>query len=427
MRLSKPKGAAKKTVGVLLDWHEPRILKGISRFAREKEWAMLFDYAQGHKVAAEAGKSEDQLEHEIFGLLEQEEAAMVFTGLLCLIRPQRKSARFLKSLKVPAVALSYADEGLMGDCPRVLLDSVACGRVAAEYFLSLGFRNFLSIGKRTSSSYRERIKGFEAALSGKADLVERAWIGDSLKAASLHNPIEAALRKMPRPVAIFAPSDVSCVHAMRCALELGLPVPEEAAILGADNDELICEHAPVPLSSVDVNFEQLGYEAAALLDRVMQDKAPRRARMIVPPSGVVARRSTSIIAVPDLQVARALRFIWTNAGRTLPVEEVASHAGIPHHALSQRFRQHLQRSIVEEIARSRIEKAKSLLTSGTLPVNQVAQACGFSSPSYFNNVFHEATGMTPRKFRHAISQNTERARPVLREGNSPPRSQTGGV
>ena len=407
MRLSKPKGPAKKTVGVLLDWHEPRILKGISRFAREKEWALLFDYAQSHKTQVEAGKPPGQLDHELFGMLEEDEAAMVFTGLLCLIRPQRESSRFLKSLKVPTVALSYADEGLMGDCPRVLLDSVACGRIAAEYFLSLGFRNFLCIGKKTSSSYRDRLKGFESALRGKAGMVEKAWIGNSLKAASLHDPIEAALKKMPRPVAIFAPSDVSCVHAMRCALELGLQVPEEAAILGADNDELICEHAPVPLSSVDVNFEQLGYEAAALLDQVMQGQAPRRARMIVPPSGVVARRSTNIIAVPDLQVAMALRFIWTNAGRTLPVEEVASHAGIPHHALSQRFRQHLQRSIIEEIARSRIDKAKSLLVTGSLPVNQVAKACGFSSASYFNNVFHEATGMTPRKFRHATESKSK--------------------
>jgi LacI family transcriptional regulator len=400
MKLAKPKGAAKKTVGVLLDWHEPRILRGISRFAREKEWALLFDYAQGHKAQAEAGKHEPQLDHEIFGLLQQDEAAMVFSGLLCLIRPRRKSSAFLKSLKVPTVALSYADEGLMGDCPRVLLDSFACGRIAAEYFLSLGFRNFLSIGKKTSSSYRERLKGFEAALAGRASMVGKAWIGDSLGAASLHDPIEAALKRMPRPVAIFAPSDVSCVHAMRCALELGLQVPEEAAILGADNDELTCEHAPVPLSSVDVNFEQLGYEAAALLDRVMQGKAPRHARMVVPPSGVVARRSTNIIAVPDLQVARALRFIWTNAGRTLPLEEIAAHAGTTHRALSRIFRQHLQRSIVEEIARSRIDKAKSLLTTGKLPVNRVAVACGFSSASYFNNVFRAATGMTPRKFRH---------------------------
>ena len=403
MKLAKPKGAAKKTVGVLLDWHEPRILKGISRFAHEKEWALLFDYAQGHKTQAEASKHEPQFDHEIFGLLQEEEATMIFSGLLCLIRPQRKSASFLKSLKVPTVALSYADEGLMGDCPRVLLDSYACGRIAAEYFLSLGFRNFLSIGKKTSSSHRERVNGFETALAGKADIVERALIGDSLKASSLHDPIEAALKKMPRPVAIFAPSDVSCVHAMRCALELGLQVPEEAAILGADNDELTCEHAPVPLSSVDVNFEQLGYEAAALLEQVMRGKMQRSKRIIIPPTTVVARRSSNIIAVPNLQVARALRFIWTNTGRHLPVEEIAAHAGIPHHMLGKLFRTHLKRTIIEEIARSRIDKAKEMLTSGNVPIKLIAENCGFTSPSYFNNVFRKAIGMTPLKFRNSIS------------------------
>lgn len=106
-------------------------------------------------------------------------------------------------------------------------------------------------------------------------MIEHAWIGESLAQKSLRDPIEAAIRKLPKPLAIFAPSDVTCVHVMQCALELGLKVPEDVAILSANNDELICDFAPVPLSSIRLNFTQLGFEAAALLDRVMQGKRPK--------------------------------------------------------------------------------------------------------------------------------------------------------
>lgn len=378
MIFTPTKKSPSKTVAVFLDWYEPRFLVGIAQLAKERNWALLFDYAQTHKWSA---------------------VPLRVDGLICLSGPDRSAAEFLRKMRVPTVALTYSDEGLLDGCPRVLMDEAACGRIAGEYFLSLGFENFLSVGKKSRTFFRERIQGFEEAVGNRAKIIETAWIGESLSHKSLREPIEEALKKIPKPVAIFAPSDVTCVHVMRCAMELGFQIPDEVAILGVNNEELICEYAPVPLASIALNFPKVGYEGALLLDRIMRGREPAVPGGLIPPIGVVSRQSTNTIAVPDVRVAKALRYIWANLDRTLPVEDIAAQAGIAQPRLAGLFAKHLRRTIVEEVARGRIEKAKLLLASGTLPVKEIAVACGFSTPNYFNNVFHKATGMTPRKFR----------------------------
>jgi LacI family transcriptional regulator len=386
MRYTKntPKVAPAKNVAVFLSWYEPRILRGIARYSREKQWALLFDYTQVHKWSAISNKVD---------------------GLICLVGPDRPRAQFLLKMNLPMVVLGNSDEGLMGDQLRVLQDDAACGRMAAEHFLSLGFENFLTVGKKNRKFFRDRIQSFTEALGDRARVIEHAWIGESLAHTSLRGPIEAVMKKVPKPMAIFAPSDVTCVHVMQSAMALGLKVPEDAAILGANNDELICDFAPVPLSSVRLNFTQWGFEGAALLDEVMQGQAPEKNVPLIRPVGVVSRQSTNIRLVPDEQVAKALRYIWDHLDHPLTVDEIAGHVGVSRATLGRLFRKHMRRSIIDEIASNRLEKARELLALGKLPVKEVAAACGFSTPNYFNNVFRKATGATPRKFRLATAKN----------------------
>jgi len=386
MRFTKntPKVAPAKNVAVFLSWYEPRILRGIARYSREKQWALLFDYTQVHKWSAISNKVD---------------------GLICLVGPDRPRAQFLLKMNLPMVVLGNSDEGLMGDQLRVLQDDAACGRMAAEHFLSLGFENFLTVGKKNRAFFRDRIQSFTEALGDRARVIEHAWIGESLAYTSLRRPIEAVMKKVPKPMAIFAPSDVTCVHVMQSAMALGLKVPEDAAILGANNDELICDFAPVPLSSVRLNFTQWGFEGAALLDKVMQGQAPEKNVPLIRPVGVVSRQSTNIRLVPDEQVAKALRYIWDHLDHPLTVDEIAGHVGVSRATLGRLFRKHMRRSIIDEIASNRLEKARELLALGKLPVKEVAAACGFSTPNYFNNVFRKATGATPRKFRLATAKN----------------------
>ena len=386
MRYTKntPKVAPAKNVAVFLSWYEPRILRGIARYSREKQWALLFDYTQVQKWSAISNKVD---------------------GLICLVGPDRPRAQFLLKMNLPMVVLGNSDEGLMGDQLRVLQDDAACGRMAAEHFLSLGFENFLTVGKKNRAFFRDRIQSFTEALGDRARVIEHAWIGESLAYTSLRRPIEAVMKKVPKPMAIFAPSDVTCVHVMQSAMALGLKVPEDAAILGANNDELICDFAPVPLSSVRLNFTQWGFEGAALLDKVMQGQAPEKNVPLIRPVGVVSRQSTNIRLVPDEQVAKALRYIWDHLDHPLTVDEIAGHVGVSRATLGRLFRKHMRRSIIDEIASNRLEKARELLALGKLPVKEVAAACGFSTPNYFNNVFRKATGATPRKFRLATAKN----------------------
>ena len=386
MRYTKntPKVAPAKNVAVFLSWYEPRILRGIARYSREKQWALLFDYTQVQKWSAISNKVD---------------------GLICLVGPDRPRAQFLLKMNLPMVVLGNSDEGLMGDQLRVLQDDAACGRMAAEHFLSLGFENFLTVGKKNRAFFRDRIQSFTEALGDRARVIEHAWIGESLAYTSLRRPIEAVMKKVPKPMAIFAPSDVTCVHVMQSAMALGLKVPEDAAILGANNDELICDFAPVPLSSVRLNFTQWGFEGAALLDKVMQGQAPEKNVPLIRPVGVVSRQSTNIRLVPDEQVAKALRYIWDHLDHPLTVDEIAGHVGVSRATLGRLFRKHMRRSIIDEIASNRLEKARELLALGKLPVKEVAVACGFSTPNYFNNVFRKATGATPRKFRLATAKN----------------------
>lgn len=383
MPSSKNRRSHAKTIAVFMSWHEPRILKGIARFAREKNWVILFDNAQSKGWSAIPKKVD---------------------GLLCLIGPDRAAARYLLNMKLPMVALSNSDEGLLGEQLRILLDDTACGRMAAEHLLSLGFENFLTIGKKNRTFFRDRILGFTETIGQRAKVIEQAWIGESLAQKSLRGPIEAAIRKLPKPLAIFSPSDVTCVHVMQCALELGLKVPEDIAILSTNNDELICDFSPMPLSSIRLNFTQMGFEAAALLDKVMRGKGPKKNIPPISPVGVVSRQSTQIMLVPDEQVGKALRYIRDHLSRPLPIEEISEHVGVSHATLGRLFRKHLRRSIKDEISSGRLEKAREMLSIGNLPIHKVAAACGFSTPNYFNHVFQRAHGVTPRKFRLAAKK-----------------------
>jgi LacI family transcriptional regulator len=381
----EPRSPVTKTVTVYLGWTDQRILTGFAKFAKEKGWTLIFNgFSVLFNNAPMRGHSD---------------APYKVDGIVCLLGPgQADAARRIRKLDVPIVVLSNDDKGLLKNYPRVTFDNVAIGHNAAEYFLSLGFKNFLVVSKKERITFRERVRGFVDCVTAKGLQVELAWIGNSLSHASLHDPIKVALKRMRKPVAVFVIADEVAVHVILCALDLGLRVPDEVAVLGVDNQELICEHAAVPLSSMNLDFAGLGYEGGRMLDQFMHGQVSKGAMKIVPPVGVTVRQSSNILAISDPRVAQAVRFIWGNLHQAIGVAEIANHVGFSKSKLGQLFRTHLNRSIVEEITHARIVKAKSLLRLGTLSAKKVAAACGFSSPNYFNNTFHKHTGVTPHQF-----------------------------
>jgi LacI family transcriptional regulator len=183
-----------------------------------------------------------------------------------------------------------------------------------------------------------------------------------------------------------------------CSLA-GLHVPEDVAVVGVDNDEVFCELADPPLSSVAVNAEAAGYRAAALLDGMMRDRVRKPQRIVVEALGVVTRRSTEIVAVEDADVAAALRFIHRAQGRDISVESVVQEVAVSRRNLEKRFRSMIGRTILEEIQLVRLERAKRLLVETTYPVSQIADMAGFGSAGYFIQFFQQRVGKTPRKYR----------------------------
>jgi LacI family transcriptional regulator len=181
----------------------------------------------------------------------------------------------------------------------------------------------------------------------------------------------------------------------------GLAIPDEVAVLGVDNDELLCELAAPPLSSVMPNTLRTGYEAAALLDRMMRGEAVRPVAHLIPPVGVVARQSTDVLALDDRAVAQAVRFIREHACEGINVGDVLRGVPLSRRVLEQRFRRLLGRTPREEILQVRLARVKQLLTETDLTLYRVAERTGFEHVEYLSVVFKRETGRTPRQFRTA--------------------------
>ena len=201
-------------------------------------------------------------------------------------------------------------------------------------------------------------------------------------------------------MAIFAYNDCVGVDIIDLCDELDLLVPEQVAVLGVDNDEIICEASRIPLSSICFDIEHLAYQAAAFLDQIMQGGCEETQRRVHAGSGTVTRLSTNIVAVDNVHVAKALLYIMKNiTDPVLNVAAVAEHAGISERGLRKAFAKHMGRSVYTEIAKLRDEKAREMLTTTRLSVKQIAAATGFSSANYMARFFRRLHGMSPKEYR----------------------------
>ena len=183
-------------------------------------------------------------------------------------------------------------------------------------------------------------------------------------------------------------------------MQTGLAVPEDVAVLSGSDDDLFCEVTPVPISAVQLGCELIGYRAAAQLNQMMGQSAKiLPAEVLIPPQGVVERRSTDTLAMEDAAMVKALRYIRENPARVMSVTDVALQSGLCRRALEQRFQQLLERSPAAEIRRVRIEHAINLLQRTNLSVATVAERSGFSSAEYMASVFRSQLSVAPLYYR----------------------------
>ncbi len=226
--------------------------------------------------------------------------------------------------------------------------------------------------------------------------------------------LEAWLKTLPKPIGIMCCHDDRGQQLLDTCRRSDLGVPEEVAVVGVDNDAILCGLSLPSLSSIDVNSQRIGYEAALLLDGMMRGEAKFENPRYFEPSRVVVRQSTDIRACDDRQIARAVTFIQQNACRGITVMEVEKQIPLSRSLLNRRFRRVVGRSPKEEILRVRIEMAKQLLVDTSLPVVSISKNTGFSQSKYFTEVFRKRTGTTPLAYRQQQGRHNGLAEPAAK-------------
>ena len=311
--------------------------------------------------------------------------------------------RLLRGFSLPTIdVFNWFD---LPNSTRVGIDDVGVGKLAAEFFLQRGFKNLAMIGETSAIFAMQRRDGFIAALNAAGLPCHR--IGDVARptvswSVAFRTTPDKTLRKwlrgLPKPVGIFATDDDWALALSELCSQEGLQIPDQVAILGVDNEQLLCQMSRPPLSSIDTGAERVGWEAADALARIFDgDTTPNL--ILLAPLRVVERQSTDVFAIDDPEILSAVRYIQSNAHRGISVSEVLRAVPTRRRTLEHRFRALLGRSILDEIQRCRVARAKSLLATTDIKLSVVAQRSGFSSAGRLCRVFRQVTKETPAQFR----------------------------
>lgn len=323
-------------------------------------------------------------------------------GILARI-DNRELAEALLQTGLPVIDLRRAvpDLGL----PTIGPDDAAVARLAVEHLFERGFRQFGFFGTP---------RGLHPSMDARADHFGRLVEETGFPCRVFHVRRRRAsqegwekeldrviqwIRALPKPAGVMACNDDRGLQLLDACRRAGILVPDEVAVVGTGNDDCLCGLALPPMTSIDLNPQRIGYEAARLLDGMMAAGVRTAPHMVIEPRGIVTRMSTDVLATDDQAVTRAVKFIRARACERIGVGDVLKHVRMSRGALEPRVKQVLGRTIYQEIQRVQIERVKELLLSTTAPLKQIAHQAGFSYPEYMMRVFREATGQTPSQYR----------------------------
>jgi LacI family transcriptional regulator len=292
--------------------------------------------------------------------------------------------------------------------PLLETNDRSVARLAFEHLAARGFRQFAYCGYAGANYSERRLRYFpefvrslghcchdyQSPPGNQSGLSAREQL-----AVLFEKELLGWLRSLPRPTGIMACNDTRGQQVLNACRALGIAVPEEIAVIGVDNDELLCELSSPPLSSVAPDTEGIGYQAALLLDQMMDGRAAPARKTFIEPRGVVARQSTDILAIDDADVAAAVRVIREQACTGIDVADVVAQVQLSRRSLERRFRKYLGRSPNEEIVRVQVQRVHDLLTDTDLPLGTIARLAGFEHAPYMSAVFRKHTGQMPRQVR----------------------------
>lgn len=369
-------------------------IRGVSRYAREHgPWTIV-------------------LEPVGFGLPALAPGPASLDGVIARVADPKllEHARRLgeeRGLPMVDVSGSYPDL----DCPRVVSNAGSVGERAAEHLLACGFRRLAFCGFAGQGYSKQRQTAFVEALADRGfDCT--VYAGDRRNADRLYarelDRLSAWLRRIDEPTGVFACNDWRGLHLIQAAARLGLGVPDPLGVLGVDNDTVACETCPVPLSSIDIGAEAIGYEAARLLDGLMCGNPPPPEPVCIDRAVVEPRRSTEVLVVDDELVREALTHLRAPQGPPRSVAELLERLPISRRPFETRFKRAVGHSPHTELQACRIRLAQRLLRTTELKVGAVAQRCGYRQAHQLCSAFRTHVGESPAAYRRSARAGPDR-------------------
>lgn len=318
--------------------------------------------------------------------------------------PCAKTAKLIPS-NIPCIAIHNRD--LITDFPTIVVDSQQIGKLAAEHFLSSGFHNFAFCGFRDTSWSDSRRNSFVEFITEKKFQV--ATYTEHRKRSepwwkNTFGHLTEWLEQLPKPVGIFACND-DCGRDISQACKLvGINIPEQVALIGVDNDELVCEFCYPSLSSIHLDAEKAGFEAAELLDSLMTGKKTKQSLIVVNATHLVQRRSTDALVFNQSGVANAIKFIRMNAREAIQVQDVAEIAAMSRRNIQRVFRKAIGRSVNEEIRHTRVVLIAEMLIKTNMSILRIASKFQGLSMAHIARYFRQEKGMSLREYRKKFGQ-----------------------
>lgn len=364
---------------VLLEWYDHPIRIGIGRYAAEHGWRLTVNDG----CMLPEGWAGD--------------------GVLTMLNNRADFIRYVRRLKIPCVDFGAFREDI--PLARVCGDHRLIGFVAADHLTDRGFTQAAYFATEHQHVSELRGAGFSQRFSEKTgnDVRRLVWAlcpgskNDDWQ--GLNRWLKHELQLLPKPVAIFCYCDYDAAKVEAVCLEAGFKVPHDVAILGVDNDALVCENVRVPLSSVRHDRVRVGYEGSALLDRLIRGGEAPAAPVLIPPCGVELRASTDAFASSDPLVRAVIAFFRENLGRSIGVDDAAAAVGLPRHQLERHFAGVRGESVHAALMRLRLFEVRRLLALTDMPVKEIAAATGFCHAQHLSNAFKRTDGKSPQEYR----------------------------
>ncbi|VGO20468.1 AraC family transcriptional regulator [Pontiella sulfatireligans] len=364
-----------KRILMLLGNYDPATHRGIARASRSLGWHLNVSMLSSQQIPTHWDGD----------------------GIICSLTDNVRLEQLVKKSGLPCVDLSAWRIDL--DLPRISASNQTIGRLAAEHFISYGHKNFGWFCHRNNTVAETRFNSFKKELKKNDLSVPKQLVG---KKTQDQHSVEQWLSGLDTPCALFAYNDNAAAWLMNICLSAGFRVPEDFAIVGVDNNPLICDYLPVPLSSVNHDHERIGYEGALLLDQIINGKASPLAVQYINPNGITLRASTDALAVSDPLIRDALLWIQQHLREPIGTNEIANIFDISRRNLEMRFQKTLNTSVHKKVVELRLKQAEHLLCKTTRKIEDIAALTGFCHAPHLCRAFKQQYRQPPLAYRKSM-------------------------